>query len=209
MTLQTAKVFAKRPGLIAVAFVFAGPIMAQQGSPRPPGDIDPARARFEDTSKREMQLRGLGNMPKKPADPKQLQALMAQVQQDFDRILALHNQIARAITSDQTLAVDFVSDATAEIRKRATRLQSTLAFEKPEAGEQNREKRKQLDEAQLKDALVMLCKRIESFIANPVIKTPGTIDAQQSANAGRALEDVIELGDSINKSVKRLKEKSR
>jgi hypothetical protein len=209
MTLQTANVSPKWPGLITAAFVFAMPIMAQQGAPRPPGDVDPARARFEDTSKREMQLRGLGNIPKKPADPKQLQALMAQVQQDFERILTLHNQIARAITNDQTLAVDFVSDATAEIRKRATRLQSILAFEKPEASEQNREKRKQLDEGQLKVALVMLCKRIESFIANPVIKTPGTIDAQQSANAGRDLEDVIELGDSINKSVKRLKEKSR
>jgi len=209
MTLQPANASEKLPGLIAVAFVFAMPIMAQQGSPRPPGDIDPARARFEDTSKREMQLRGLGNMPKRPADPKQLQALMAQVQQDFERILTLHNQIVRAITADQTLAVDFVSDATAEIRKRATHLQSTLAFEKPETNEQNREKRKQLDEGQLKDALVMLCKRIESFVANPVIKTPGTIDAQQSANAGRDLEDVIELGDSINKSVKRLKEKSR
>src|SRR6185369_466928 len=209
MTLQPANASEKLPGLIAVAFVFAMPIMSQQGSPRPPGDIDPARARFEDTSKREMQLRGLGNMPKKPADPKQLQALMAQVQEDFERILTLHNQIARAITKDQTLAVDFVSDATAEIRKRATRLQATLAFEKPEASEQNREKRKQLDDGQLKDALVMLCKRIESFVANPVIKTPGTIDAQQSANAGRDLQDVIELGDSINKSAKRLKEKSR
>lgn len=209
MTAQPATVSTKWPGMIAAAFVFAIPIMAQQGSPRPPGDIDPARARFEDTSKREMQLRGLGNMPKKPADPKQLQALMAQVQEDFERILTLHNQIARAITNNQTLAVDFVSEATAEIRKRATRLQSTLSFEKPEAGEQNREKRKQLDDGQLKDALVMLCKRIESFIANPVIKTPGTIDAQQSANAGRDLSDVIELGDSINKSVRRLKEKSR
>ena len=209
MTLQPANVSPKWPGLITAAFVFAMPIMAQQGAPRPPGDVDPARARFEDTSKREMQLRGLGNIPKKPADPKQLQALMAQVQQDFERILTLHNQIARAITNDQTLAVDFVSDAAAEIKKRATRLQTTLAFLKPDASEQNREKRKQLDDSQLKDALVMLCKRIESFIANPVIKTPGTIDAQQSSNAGRDLEDVIELGDSINKSVKRLKEKSR
>lgn len=208
MTLQTATVSPKWPGLMAAAFVFATPIMAQQG-PRPPGDVDPARARFEDTSKREMQLRGLGNMPKKPADPKQLQALMAQVQEDFERILTLHNQIARAITNNQSLAVDFVSDATAEIRKRATRLQATLAFEKPEASGQNREKRKPLDDGQLKDALVMLCKRIESFIANPVIKTPGTIDAQQSANAGRDLEDVIELGDSINKGAKRIKEKSR
>jgi hypothetical protein len=200
---------AKTLGLIAAALGFAIPIMAQQGSPRPPGDVDPARARFEDTSKREMQLRGLGNVPKKPADPKQLQEVMAQVQQDFERILTLHNQIVHQIINDETLVVDFVSDATAEIRKRATRLQTTLAFEKPDASEQSREKRKQLDEGQLRDALVTLCKRIESFIGNPVIKTPGTIDAQQLARARRDLEDVIELGDSINKSARRLKERSR
>jgi len=69
--------------------------------------------------------------------------------------------------------------------------------------------RKQLNDGQLKDPLVMLCKRIESFIANPVIKTPGTIDAQQLARARRDLEDVIELSDSINKSARRLKERSR
>jgi hypothetical protein len=204
-----ATVAAKTVGLIAAAFGFAIPIMAQQGSPRPPSDVDPARARFEDTSKREMQLRGLGNMPNKPADPKQLQALMAQVQQDFERILTLHNEIVRTIGTNKPLVLDFVSDATAEIRKRATRLQTTLAFEKPDASEQNQYKRKQLNGGQLKDALVTLCKHIESFVTNPVIKTPGTIDAQQSARARRDLEDVMELGDSINKSARRLKERSR
>ena len=199
MTLQPATTSTKWLGLIAVALVFAMPIIAQQGSPRPPGDVDPARARFEDTSKREIQLRGLANTTK-PADPKQVQALMAQVQQDFERILTLHNQIVHAITNDQTLAVDFVSDAAAEIRKRATRLQTTLAFLKPDASEQNREKRKQLDDGQLKDALVMLCKRIESFIANPVIKTPGTIDAQQSSRARGDLEFIVQLSGSIRKA---------
>ena len=203
-----ATVTAKTLGLIAAAFGFAIPIMAQQGSPRPPNDVDPARARFEDTSKREMQLRGLGNTSK-PSDPKQLQALMAQVQQDFERILTLHNQIVHVVTTNDILAVDFVSDATAEIRKRATRLLTTLAFEKLDASEQNRDKRKQFNDSEMKDALVALCQHIESFIANPVIKTPGTIDAQQSARARRDLEDVIELGDSINKSAKRLKERSR
>lgn len=204
-----ATVAAKTLGLIAAAFGFLIPIIAQQGSPRPPGDVDPARARFEDTSKREMQLRGLGNMPAKPTDPKQLQALMAQVQQDFERILTLHNQIVHAITTDEILIVDFVSDATAEIRKRAIRLQTTLAFEKPDASEQNGDKPKQLADEQIRDALVTLCKHIESFITNPVIKTPGTVDAQQLARARRDLEDVIELGDSINKSARRLKQRSR
>jgi len=194
-----AKVAAKALGLITAAFGFAMPIAAQQASPRPPGDIDPARARFEDTSKREMQLRGLGNTTK-PADPKQLQALMAQVQQDFERILTLHNQIVHAITADEILVVDFVSDATGEIKKRATRLQTTLAFLKPDASEQNWDKPKQLNDGELKDALVTLCKRIERFITNPVIKTPGTVDAQQSSRARRDLEFIVQESGSIRKA---------
>ena len=200
-----ARVAAKTIGVVVAAFGLAIPIMAQ-GSPRPPNDVDPARARFEENSKREMQLRGLGSTPGKGSDPKQLQALKAQVQEDFERILSLHNQIVRAINTNEKLAIDFVSDATTEIKKRATRLQTTLAFEKPAASEQVRNLRVQPNDSQMKDALVTLCKHIESFITNPVIKTPGTVDAQQSARAGRDLEDVIELGDRINKSARKLAE---
>jgi hypothetical protein len=199
MQNHPATVAAKTIGLITAALAFAIPIMAQQG-PRPPNDVDPARARFEDTSKREMQLRGLGNVPRKPADPKQLQEVMAQVQQDFERILTLHNQIVHQIINDETLAVDFVSDATAEIKKRATRLQTILAFEKLEASDQDRDKLKELHDGQLKDSLVLLCKRIESFITNPVIKTPGTVDAQQLARACRDLELIVQLSGSIKKA---------
>src|SRR5438132_1115940 len=99
----------KTLGLIAITFGFAIPITAQQG-PRPAGSVDPARARFEDTSKREMQLRGLGNMPSKPTDPKKLQALMDQVQQDFERILTIHNEIVHAINTNEILVAGFVSD---------------------------------------------------------------------------------------------------
>jgi hypothetical protein len=204
---HSATASAKVICLIGAAFGFAIPIIAQQASPRPPGDVDPARARFEDTSKREMQLRGLGNGPNKPTDPKQLKTLMDQIQQDFERILNLHNQIVHAITGNETLVVDFVSDATAEIKKRATRLQTTLAFQKSDSSDHNT--RKQVDDGQLKDSLIALCQHIESFITNPVIKTPGTVDAQQLARASRDLEDVIELGDRINKSAKRLKERSK
>lgn len=206
---HSATLSAKMLGLTAAAFGFGIPIFAQQGSPRPPSDVDPARARFEETSKREIQLRGLGNMPNKPADPKQLQKLMAEVQQDFERILTLHNEIVRVITVDEALAVGFVSDATAEIRKRATHLQTILRFEKPDSSEHTRDKRKQFNDGQMKDSLVMLCKHIESFVTNPVIKNPGTVDAEQSARARSDLADLIELGDSINKSARRLKERSR
>lgn len=189
-------------GLTAAALGFGIPIFAQ--GPRPPGEVDPAKARFEETSKREIQLRGLGNQPNKPADPKQLQKLMAEVQQDFERILTLHNEIVRVITADKVVPFGFVADATGEIRKRANHLQTILPFEKPDPNDRTRDKRKQFNDGELKDALVMLCKRIESFVTNPIIQAPGTVDAQQSARARDDLIYVIELGENINKIARHL-----
>lgn len=205
MTDHPARVAANPVGLIALAISLATPILAQ--SPRP-SQVDPARARFEETNRRELQLRGMGGPPRK-TDPKELEAVVNQIKQDFERILTLHNEIVRAIGADKTLDHDFVSSATAEIRKRAGRLQTTLALDKLDASEQNQHKPKQLNDAQLKDALITLCKEIESFVTNPVIKTPGTVDIEQLGKARRDLEGVIELGDSINKSAEKLKKSSK
>jgi len=203
MTDHPAGVVANPLAVIAIALSLATPILAQSSR-----QVDPARARFEETNRRELQLRGMGGTPKK-TDPKQLEAVVAQIQQDFERILTLHNEIVRAVTADKALDHDFVSSATAEIKKRAGRLQTTLALDKLDAGEQNQHKLKQLDDAQLKDALITLCKEIESFVTNPVIKTPGTVDIQELGKARRNLEGVIELGDQINKSAERLKKTSK
>lgn len=207
MKSHPAAIAAKPAVLVALACSLVPPVLAQKASPRPPNDVDPARARFEETSRREMQLRGLGASGK-PTDPKQLQALMAQVQEDFERILTLHNQIVRAVKTAATLDNDFVSTASGEIKKRASRLQTALAFDKPDAGEQNRPKPAKFSDAQMKDALIALCQHIESFIKNPVIENPGTVDASQSASARRELRSIIELGDSIYKSAERLKKSS-
>jgi hypothetical protein len=206
MTDHPARVAANQVGLMAIAFSLATPIPAQ--SPRPPSDVDPARARFEETNRREMQLRGIGGTSRK-TDPKELEAVVAQIKQDFERILTLHNEIVRGINTDKPLEHDFVSNAAAEIKKRASRLQTTLALNELDANEQNQHKLRELNDAQLKDALIALCKEIESFVTNPVIKTPGTVDIQQLAKARRDLKAVIELGDRINKSAERLKKSSK
>ena len=206
MTDRPARVGANPIRLIVIALSLTTQILAQ--SPRPPSDVDPARARFEDTNRRELQLRNMGGTPKK-TDPKELEAVIAHIKQDFERILTLHNEIVRVISTGKALEHDFVSSATAEIKKRASRLQTTLALDKLEDSEQNQHKLKALNDAQLKDALISLCKEIESFVTNPVIKTPGTVDIQQLAKARRDLEGVIELGDSINKSAARLKKSSK
>lgn len=186
-------------GLLAVAFTFATPLLAQ--NPRPGSEVDPARTRFEDTSRREMQLRGLGGTDK-TTDPKAVQAAVAQVRQDFERLLIRHNEIARALNSEQALDQSFVSSATAEIKKRAARLQTTLTLPRHEGGQPKLPK---FEDGQVKAALLVLCNRIQSFVKNPVIVNPQTVDAQQSARAGDDLEAIIALGDTINKAAERLK----
>jgi len=57
----------------------------------------------------------------------------------------------------------------------------------------------------VKDALISLCKRIRSFVTNPVVETPGAVDVKESARAGQDLERLIELSGNIHKTAERLK----
>lgn len=189
---------------IALPFFIATPLFSQQ----PPGGhpVDRAnaeRARQQEMSSREWQLRNFGNQPGTPSDRRRVEALMAQTEEDFNRILTLHNEIARALSSAGELDYNFVSDATTEIHKRAARLQTTLALQ-PLSEAQPTEKNAQFNDSQIKDALIKLCKQIRSFVTNPIIETPNTVDAEQLKIARRDLESVVQLSSNIKKDANRL-----
>jgi hypothetical protein len=203
---------ARRDALIAFAFLLiaftfllstAMPTLAQL-PPGPPADrTNPDRERQQDINRREMVLRGYGLTPARPNNQKKLQALADQVEQDFSRILILHNEIARAISGANSLDYDFVSGATSEIRKRASRLQATLVL-KPEASEQTAEKQIGLDDKQVRYALIILCKQIKSFVTNPVIQNPGTVNVDQLNKARQDLQSVVELSLSVKRTAEKL-----
>ena len=185
--------------------IFAPSVPAQL--PKPLDTTNPERARQQEQSQREMQLRILGAQPEAANDPKRLAEVMAEVEQDFQRILILHNGLARFIINNKPLDYDFVSEASAEIKKRASRLQRTLALTKPD-DEQNKEKSPDFSDARIRDAVAMLCKQIQSFVTNPIIEKPGTVNAPQLIQARHNLQDVIDLSISLKKSADRLKKTS-
>jgi hypothetical protein len=162
-----------------------------------------AKVRMQEMDKRELQLSDVARGNRKETDPR-ARAIMDQVSEDFQRLLKLHNEIVRAIASNDSPDYQFISDATGEIKKRATRLQSTLELHKPETPETQREMQ-DLETMQTKDDLIMLCRKIESFIKNPIIDTPGTVDAQQLEKARRDLESVVRVSGAIKKSADRQK----
>ena len=148
-------------------------------------------------SKREYQLRNFGIEPKTPLSDKEKKALIAQVEQDFNRILTLHNEIARSISANASLDYRFVSEASGEIKKRSARLQSSLMLQLADNEKPSAEAVK-FDNDNFKPVLETLCKRIRDFISNPMIETPGTVNAQDLARAKRDLASVISLSSRIH-----------
>ena len=193
----------RRIVLITLALlVFAFPVFCQSGPTPPPvsSRVNTDRIRQQDMSNREWQLRNFGMNPNAPKDRHQIEALMTQTEEDFNRILTLHNEIVRAISSKDVLNYHFVSEATAEIKKRASRVQSNLVL-----GLVSDDARVEVKaEPVMKDSLIKLCKEIRAFVTNPMIENPNTVDAQQLVRAKRDLEGLIQLSGLIKKDADKL-----
>ena len=189
--------------LITLALlVFAFPVFCQSPASPPPvsSRVNTDRIRQQDMSNREWQLRNFGMNPNAPKDRHQIEELMTQTEEDFNRILTLHNEIARAISSKDDLNYHFVSEATGEIKKRASRVQSNLVL-----GLVSEDARVEVKaEPKMKDSLIKLCKEIRAFVTNPMIENPNTVDAQQLVRAKRDLEGFIQLSGLIKKDADRL-----
>lgn len=191
---------------VALMILFAAPLLAQTPTGPPPvNKVNTDRARQQDMSQREWQLRNFGNEPGGPADQRRLKALMVQTEEDFNRILTLHNELARALSSKNAVDYQFVSDTTAELKKRASRVQSNLKLE-PEQG-YTPSKVEDINDAGMKDALIKLCRQIRSFVTNPSIENPNTVDAQQLTKARHDLDSVIQLSAQLKKDADKLKKK--
>lgn len=206
---------ASRYSLVAIPLLLlaAIPTFAQRPPTGPAPAIDKTnavRARQQQESRREWQLRNFGKQPNNASmDRRQLDALMAQTEEDFNRILTLHNEFARLLASEKSFDYHFIAEASAEIKKRADRLQSTLALEQLPTETPVVEKTEEIDAAHMKDAVVRMCKQIRSFVTNPVIENPNTVDAQNLSNARRDLESLIQISGHLNKEAARMHKKHK
>ena len=119
-------------------------------------------------------------------------------------------------------ALDYkrISTAAEEIRQRATRLKANLfaaTAEKtpPAKGQVEREANREAHAAEnapesppLKSLLTGLDSAIQSFVSNPMFTNLNVVDVQRSAEARRALEQVIKLSALLGKEADKLRKPS-
>jgi hypothetical protein len=153
----------------------------------------------------EGRLRGAEtNVSLEEENQKRLQAAIVNMKDDYKRIQVLRNDIARNLVARKPLEYKLVAEQTAEINKRASRMNLYMQARIPDA-----EKPNTADELKNEDmvgALVKLCKLIDSFTENPALKNAATVDSkdvakskQDKANADRDLLAIIKLSAGIQK----------
>jgi hypothetical protein len=141
---------------------------------------------------------------------KLLQAAIANMKEDFSRIQVLRNDIARNLLAHKPLDYKLVSEQTAEINKRATRLN---VYMRARVAEDEKESNpSELKSEDLIGALVRLCKLVDSFTENPALKDAATLNSKEpdkakenKTNADRDLLAIIKLSASIQKKTESLR----
>lgn len=201
--------------LVAGLFVSGAAISAFAQTPPPPAgsgpplDADPMR-RERERQTSEARLRNAEMGAAEDAERKKLiRAAIANVKQDFTRIQVLRNDIARNLVARKPLDYNLVTEQTAEIHKRAQRLNVYMSPRAPEIKEQANAT--ELASQEMVDALVKLCQLIDSFTENPALKNAATVDAKsenakkEKAKADADLLAIIKLSETIHKKSDSLK----
>ena len=192
--------------LACLAAATADPVYAQAGGSRPtPVErrIDQANRDGEEYERDSLnrELKGVGD---KPVDRRRAQTAAAQVTQDFENLQVRYNQIVLAMASRQDLNQDSILGAVAEVNRCATRLKLNLALPRPKSDEDQQAK-SDPGLGQVEEPLLILTKRIYSFVTNPLFETPAVLNVKHVGRARRDLDAIIELSESIGKGGDKLK----
>ncbi|HEX8920573.1 MAG TPA: hypothetical protein VF766_03800 [Pyrinomonadaceae bacterium] len=191
---------------IAFLTVLAAPLMAQRDSGR---QISPSERAARQTARlnQQMQLRGLIDEKDKalPDNSAYLRVVVEQAKQDFDRIQRVNYELMRAVSAgNNEFNYKNITEMTSEIRKRAKRFKDNINLPPPDESQANARKLDQINQAEMKGALLMLGERIMSFVMNPLFQTSNLMDIKLGAKASSDLAVIIELSGTIRKNAERL-----
>ena len=197
--------------LILTSTFVTGVALAQRPAGAGPPPVNSPRLESSDRDARENALRGAEiDAATEKRNQQRLEAGVLQVKQDFTHLQVVRNDIARNLVARKPLDYVLISDQTRDINKAANRLKTYMMPRVPQDEEKEQKKPAELSSENMTGALVKLCKVIDSFVENPVLKN--AVDAQQldkvktdKARADSDLLTIIELSENIQKSAGSLK----
>ena len=129
--------------------------------------------------------------------------LDAQLSEDFEKLHAINVEKIVAQSSASSLDYKTISDATADLKTRATRIKYNVVL--LQIADKSEKVRYEENPEQLLTMLPELSRLINSFLGSPVFRLSSPNDAALRLKASRDLDSIIRLSETINKITKRLK----
>lgn len=188
---RSAEALALSLAAAALLISWPRPSHAQTGT----GRREDRRVEMEARQRALRKLSDIAARPqRKPADTR---PSYQQVAEDFEQLQLRNHNLSVAAGAGPRLDYAQLVEEAAEVRRRASRLKSTLAL--PAA--KREQKQKQAAEAPtpegVRAAILSLDALVKSFAWNPVFQRPDVLDAENAAKASRELEEILRLSEQI------------
>ena len=196
-------IFLVRSGTVVVlAFLLTTLSQAQSGSTTPvrTGRPDTLQLELGRQLEREMIDQALA---RPPAPAKRNPGLrLAEFQADFLSLQVVNKNLLNAVSGADPLDLKFIAKSAAEIRKLSQRLKANLALPKgAETTERSQTEVGPVPE-KLRSSLLILDRLIFDFVSNPVFVSAKVVDAELSAKARLALDEIIALSGWVSRVTK-------
>jgi hypothetical protein len=142
--------------------------------------------------------------------PKDSKTILAEVNEDFNRLRAINDEIKTVASSSAPMTYKSISEAAVEMKKRGTRLRVNLAG-LPKVDKDDKRPKEEIpqDETAMRSLLSSVNALMNGFLTNPVFSDMGTLDNQLALKARRDLDALIELSDIVKKSAEKLAKANR
>jgi hypothetical protein len=135
--------------------------------------------------------------------------LFPQINEDFQRIQVIHNEIVRMLKPEKGFDYNRLAELTTDMKRRSARLRSNLALPEPEKTEVQATHSEGVDDGHVRKTVVQLHDLVVSFVANPIFKNLGVVDAKVINEASDNLNHIIVVSDEIKRDAETLIKSAR
>jgi len=135
--------------------------------------------------------------------------LFPQINEDFQQIQMIHNEIVRLLKPDKTLNYERLSDLSNDLKKRSLRLRENLALPEPDQAVSTPTRDESIDDALIRKSIAELHELVASFVANPIFKNLSVVDAKVIDSARQNLDKIILMSEQIKRDAKSISKSAK
>lgn len=138
-----------------------------------------------------------------PKTSEEIALKFKEIKDEFESIQKLQASIIKTYTTGKTIDYSKISHYSAELLKKAVKLNENLFVSNINEAENKLDKKEEKSKT-VRELIILMDKSIGSFITSPIFSDNKLIDSNVSEKAGIDLEQIIKLSEMLFKEAKRL-----